>query len=82
MSTEDTPESTPHPSEELKPPSFLQIILSTFAAAFGVQTNTNRERDFKGGNIYTYIAAGIIFTVIFVAVVAILVKTILANAGV
>lgn len=82
MSTEDIQENTPHSNEELKSPSFLQIILSTFAAAFGVQTNANRERDFKGGNIYTYIAAGVIFTVIFVAIVAILVKTILANAGV
>lgn len=79
-----TPESSSNHEEnhtEQKKPSFLQIMLSTFAAAFGVQTNKNRERDFQEGNIYTYIAAGLIFTVIFVFAVVMLVKTILANAG-
>lgn len=63
-------------------PSFWQIVLSTCAAAFGVQSNKNRERDFSGGNIYTYIAAGVIFTVIFVVVMVVIVKTVLKTAGV
>lgn len=60
-------------------PTFWQIVMSTLAAAFGVQSNKNRERDFTGGNIYTYIAAGIIFTVAFVIIMIIIVKTVLAN---
>lgn len=60
-------------------PTFWQIVASTFAAAFGVQSSKNRERDFTGGNIYTYIAAGVIFTVVFVIVMVIIVKTVLSN---
>lgn len=62
-----------------KKPNFWQIVASTLAAAFGVQSSKNRERDFTGGNIYTYIAAGVIFTVIFVIVMIVIVKTVLAN---
>ena len=40
----------------------LQIIQSTLAAAIGVQSKKNRERDFQEGNAGTFIAAGIIFT--------------------
>ena len=62
-------------------PSFWQIMLSTIAAAFGVQSKNNQERDFKHGNIYTYIAAGIIFTLLFITVVTILVQTVLSSNG-
>lgn len=60
-------------------PSFLSMIVSTFAAAFGVQTDKNRERDFQQGNIYSFIAAGVIFTAIFVVSTILLVKFILAD---
>lgn len=63
-------------------PTFLQIVLSTCAAAFGVQSNKNRERDFNSGNIYTYIAAGVIFTAIFVTVIIVVVKLVLRSSGI
>ena len=47
----------------------LRIIQSTLAAAIGVQSKENRERDFQEGNAGTFIAAGIIFTVLFIATV-------------
>jgi len=50
-------------------PSLKQVIQSTLAAGFGVQSEKNRERDFKYGNIKTFIVAGIIFTVLFVITV-------------
>ena len=56
-----------------------QIICSVFAAAFGVQTDKNRERDFQHGNIYSFIAAGVIFTAFFVIGTVFLVKFILAD---
>lgn len=62
-------------------PTFLQIVMSTLAAAIGVQSHKNRERDFTGGNIYTYIAAGVIFTIVFVVVMVLLVKLVLKNSG-
>lgn len=62
-------------------PGFFQIVLSTLAAAFGVQSSKNRERDFKGGSIVPYVLAGVIFTVAFVVVVVLVVRLVLANAG-
>ncbi|WP_105104246.1 DUF2970 domain-containing protein [Microbulbifer pacificus] len=64
-----------------KKPSFGQVVLSTLAAAIGVQSNKNRERDFKGGSIKAYIAAGVIFTTLFVITLILVVKTVLSNMG-
>ena len=62
-------------------PGFLDVVKSTLAAALGVQTSKNRERDFKHGNIKTFAIAGLIFTVIFIATVIVVVKLVLKNAG-
>jgi hypothetical protein len=62
-------------------PRFWQIVLSTIAAAFGVQSKHNQERDFKHGSIYTYIVAGIIFTLLFIAGVTLLVQAVLNSNG-
>lgn len=57
-----------------KAPSVFSIILSTFAAAFGVQSQKNQEKDFSRGNIFVFIIAGIIFTILFIIAVATLVN--------
>ena len=58
------------------------IIKSVLAAAIGVQSKKNQQKDFNSRQaIYIYIAAGIIFTTLFVLGVAYVVKTVLANAG-
>jgi len=62
-------------------PTFWQIVLSTLAAAFGVQNSKNRERDFNHGSIKTYILSGIIFTVLFVLTVVFIVKMVLKFAS-
>ncbi|WP_237056721.1 DUF2970 domain-containing protein [Microbulbifer sediminum] len=62
-------------------PSFGQVVLSTLAAAIGVQSSKNRERDFSSGNIKAYIAAGIIFTALFVSALVLIVKLVLGNMG-
>jgi len=67
--------------EDQKPPSFGSLLLSTAAAAFGVQSNRNRERDFKHGNIWVFVAAGIIFTAGFVLTVYTVVSTVLSSQG-
>lgn len=76
-------QSDKHRPDEEQPrrPGFFQIVLSTIAAAFGVQSSKNRERDFKGGNIYTYIAAGVIFTALFVFAVILAVRLVLSQSG-
>ncbi|WP_226661113.1 DUF2970 domain-containing protein [Microbulbifer aggregans] len=62
-------------------PSFGQVVLSTLAAAIGVQSDKNRQRDFKGGSIKSYVAAGVIFTTVFVLILVFVVKTVLSNMG-
>ncbi|MEH6466826.1 MAG: DUF2970 domain-containing protein [Porticoccus sp.] len=57
------------------------MVFSTLAAFLGVQSNKNRERDFKYGNIYVYIVSGLIFTIIFIFTVVSVVKLVLHNAG-
>jgi len=52
--------------EQAKPPSLLEVAFSVIAAAFGVQNSKNRERDFTTGNPLVFIAAGLIFTILFV----------------
>lgn len=66
-------------SENSSKPNLLSIVGSTLAAAFGVQSSKNRERDFQHGNIWVYIAAGVIFTTIFVFTVIGIVKLALAS---
>lgn len=61
-----------------KAPTLLQIMLSVIAAAFGVQSGKNRERDFAAGNPLTFIIAGLIFTILFVLVIIVVVNLVLA----
>ena len=56
---DDNPESG-------KAPSALEVALSVVAAAVGVQSSKNRERDFSYGNPIVFIVAGFVFTVLFV----------------
>ncbi|MFS1525915.1 DUF2970 domain-containing protein [Microbulbifer sp. 2304DJ12-6] len=68
-------------NKEAEKPGFGQIMLSTLAAAIGVQSNKNRERDFQSGSIMHYLVAGIIFTALFVLILAWIVKGVLSNMG-
>lgn len=61
MSKNSTEKHKPAPK-----PSVIHIIISTLAAAVGVQSNRNRERDFAANNLYVYVAAGILFATIFI----------------
>ena len=71
------PESSPSP----KRLSLLQIIGSTIAAAVGVQSSRNRQRDFSAGRPVHFIVAGIVFTVLFVVTMVFVVRSVLSVAG-
>lgn len=62
-------------------PNFRAIVMSTLAAAIGIQSNKNRERDFVHGNIKVYAVAGLIFTALFISSIVLLVKLVIKNAG-
>ncbi|MEZ5595508.1 MAG: DUF2970 domain-containing protein [Pseudomonadales bacterium] len=65
-----------------KPPlTFWQMLGSTVSAALGVQSSANRERDFSRGKASHFILMGIGFTVVFVLLVALVVKVVLSQVS-
>jgi hypothetical protein len=61
--------------------SFWQLLLSTLSAFIGVQSNANRERDFKHGKISHFIAIGILFGITFVLTIITVVKIVITSVG-
>jgi hypothetical protein len=61
--------------------SFWQLLSSTLAAFIGVQSNANRERDFKHGKISHFIAIGILFGITFVLTIVTVVKIVMVSVG-
>jgi len=78
MSTDNTADKT----GQQKKVSLLAVMKSVFAASFGVQTKTNRERDFEQGKFHHSVIGGIVFAIIFVLLLIGLVKLVLHFAGV
>ena len=72
------PDNAKQEKKSLNP---LQIVSSVMAAGLGVQSSKNRERDFKQGRIGVFIAAGIIFTLLFIGTVYTVVQLVLKSAG-
>ncbi len=65
--TNETPETDSTPAQEsAQEPGFREVVMSVLAAALGVQSSKNRQRDFTKGNALVFIAAGLIFTILFV----------------
>jgi uncharacterized membrane protein YhdT len=67
---------------ETEKPTFWQVIISVLAAFFGVQSDKNRERDFKHGKPIHFIVAGLLLTLVFILVVWGVVKLVLKAAGI
>ncbi len=66
---------------EEKAPGTMQIVRSVFAAAFGVQSSKNQQRDFKHGKARVFIIAGIVFTLLFIVTVFSVVRLVLTQTG-
>ena len=60
-----------------KRPTLIQVIMSILGAAFGVQSEKTRQRDFQHGHPMVYIAAGLIFTTLFITILISIVAYIL-----
>ncbi len=75
MSDNDPPQK----QEEL---SLWEVFQGVFAMLIGVQSEKNRERQFKYGKLHQFIIVGAIVTVFFVAHIILLVKFVLNLAGV
>ena len=61
--------------------TFLQLLKSTMSAFIGVQSNANRERDFKHGKISHFIGIGLLFGLTFVCSIVAVVKVVIHFAG-
>ncbi len=61
--------------------SFWQLLKSTLAAFIGVQSNANRERDFKHGKVSHFIWMGLLFGLVFVLTLMGVVQLVLHFAG-
>lgn len=59
----------------------LSFIGSLFAGAFGVQSETNRQRDFEHGKFSHFIIGGIIFAILLVIFVVVVVQIVIKTAG-
>ncbi len=75
--TAEKPDALEKRERKMKP---WQVISSVFAAGLGVQSSKNRERDFSEGSAGTFIAAGLIFTVLFIGGLYLLVQIVLKSA--
>ncbi len=47
-------------------PSLLHVVKSVISAAIGIQSDKNREEDFKRGSLPAYIIVGLIATLLFI----------------
>lgn len=72
---DDSSDELPHTSEM----SSLQVVSSIFAAGLGVQSSKNRERDFQQGRAGTFIAYGLVFTLLFIGSVYGVVQLVLST---
>lgn len=61
--------SQPPPEEAPAPYSWKTILLSVISAAFGVQSQKNRERDFAKGRLIHFVLAGLLFILTFVGMI-------------
>lgn len=61
--------------------SFWQLLKSVFSAFLGVQSNANRERDFKQGKMSHFIWMGLLFGLVFVSSIIGVVQLVLYFTG-
>lgn len=66
-------------TKQKKKPSLGSVVKSVLAAGIGVQSNKNRERDFEDGSPLAFIIGGVIFTIVFIATVALVVGFVLSK---
>ena len=74
-------DDTTEPSQDTGSLTFMQMLGSTIAAALGVQSSKNRERDFAKGKAIHFILMGIGFTVVFVLIVLGVVNLVLPTSS-
>ena len=75
----DKPENTD--VDETPRVGFVDVAKSTLSAFIGVQSNANRERDFKHGKMSHFIWMGLLFGLVFVLTLVGVVQLVLHFSG-
>lgn len=60
---------------------FFQVLKSVLASFLGVQSDAQRERDFKKGSARDFILIGLIATVLFILIVFAVVQLVVSSVG-
>lgn len=60
---------------------FFALVQSTLAAIFGIQSDKNREQDFKKGDASQFITMGIVAVVAIVVTMIVVVNSVLESAA-
>lgn len=79
MQRDESPQEPAAPAEKSSEPGLMDVVRSVLAAALGVQSRKNQERDFQHGKARVFIVAGIIFTLLFIATVFSIVTVVLKS---
>ncbi|WNW10461.1 DUF2970 domain-containing protein [Pseudomonas sp. DTU_2021_1001937_2_SI_NGA_ILE_001] len=69
------------PTEKKSPPTFWQMLHSVLAAAFGVQSERNRQRDFSHDKPWHFVVLGLGFTLVFALGLLLIVRLVLYFLG-
>ena len=64
-----------------KPHGLRDVVAGILAAAIGVQSNKNRERDFTHGSARQFIVVGLIATLLFITAVYAVVRLVIRLSG-
>lgn len=67
--------------EEMESLALWEVFQGVFAMFIGVQSEKNRERQFKYGKFYQFLIVGIFVTFLFLIHIMLLVKFVLHWAG-
>lgn len=67
------------PEQRRKGPGVLKVLQSVLAGAFGVQSGKRHAEDFSSHSPWPYIIAGVLFTLGFVVVLALVVQWVLSS---
>ena len=69
------------PGIPAKGTGLINLTISTIAAACGIQTRANHERDFSQGKASSFILAGAVFLIVFVLLIYGVVQLVLKLAS-
>ncbi len=72
---------TPEAAEDTNSRGFLGLLQSVLAAIMGIQSEKNREADFKKGDASQFIMMGIVAVIAIVVTMVIVVSNVLESAG-